>query len=73
MTQLLFRSKWIALAWAISLCLTIARFFGAGGGSEGLQITHVQVRSGQKATPEHQNPWALDKRPDDEAAAEAGD
>ena len=72
MPHLLFRSRWIALAWAISLCLTIARFFSAGGGSEGLQIANVQAQYEQSEKGIHQNPWAIKKQGDQAAAARAG-
>lgn len=69
-THLLFRSRWIALAWAISLCLTIARFFSAGGGAQGLQIAKVQDTQTEKIN--HPNPWAIKKKGDDREATRAG-
>jgi hypothetical protein len=61
-THLLFRNKWIALIWAISVCLSIARFFGAGGGHEKLLVSKAQGRGEQVATQPHKNPWGIDKR-----------
>ena len=60
MTRLLFRNKWIALVWAISVCFTIARFFGDGGGHEKLLITKAQSRSQKTASQPHRNPWSAD-------------
>ncbi len=71
-THLLFRSRWIALAWAISLCLTIARFFSAGGGAEGLQIAKVQAQDAQTEKINHPNPWSIKKKGDDAEAGKAG-
>jgi hypothetical protein len=62
MTRLLFRNKWIALIWAISVCLSIARFFGEGGGHEKLLISKGQTQGAQVAQQPHKNPWGIEKR-----------
>ena len=69
MTRLLFRNKWFALAWAISICFTIARFFGEGGGHEKLQLATAQVYSQQAASQPHRNPWRYDTADDTETPA----
>ena len=61
MTRLLFRNKWFALVWAISICFTIARFFGEGGGHEKLQVATGQTHSEQSDGQLHNNPWGFDK------------
>jgi hypothetical protein len=69
MTRLLFRSKWFALIWAISICFTIARFFGEGGGHEKLKVATAQAKSGQAQGQSHRNPWGFDAK--DSAAGPA--
>ena len=59
MTRLLFRNKWLALAWAISICFTIARFFGEGGGHEKLLVT---AQGPQPQAQPHHNPWGYDAK-----------
>ena len=61
MTRLLFRNKWFALAWAISICFTIARFFGEGGGHEKLQVATGPMHGQQSVGQLHNNPWGFDK------------
>ena len=72
MTRLLFRNKWFALVWAISICFTIARFFGEGGGHEKLQVATGQRHSQQAASQHHQNPWGIDKAEGDENLNDSG-
>jgi hypothetical protein len=45
MTKLLFRNRWFALAWAIALCFSIARFFDVGGGQQELQEKAAEIRA----------------------------
>jgi hypothetical protein len=60
MTKLLFRNKWFALVWAISICFTIARFFGEGGGHEKLQVATAPGPGQQAASQPQRNPWGFD-------------
>lgn len=49
MAKYLFRSRWIALIWALSLCFTISRFFDEGGGQEKLAAAAQDIRAQRMA------------------------
>ena len=54
MTQLLFRNRWFALAWALALCFAISRFFGEEGGQQQLAQAAEDIRNKRVAAAQAQ-------------------
>lgn len=77
MIQLLFRNRWIALLWAMSVVGSMALFVSEDGGSAQVEAAAEQIRTQRQATvseaalPDQQTGFTPDEEllPDEEAAA----
>ena len=70
MGQLIFRNRWFALIWVSGMLVSLATFFGEGGGHEKLDQAAAQLRENKQGLVAISQPRPIVAEPVEAEAAE---